>query len=218
MRVLLIDNYDSFTHNVVHLARETGVAEVDVRRNTALDLDALGDYAAVIASPGPGLPSESGQLLPAVRACLARDKPYLGICLGHQALAEAVGGRLRRLDRVRHGVEIPCYARGADPLLMGLSRVSDWRDGGFTVGSYHSWVVDEAELPPELEVLADSPEDSSGDRSAADRQPTVIQAMRVRGARAYGLQFHPESIMTAAAGPLLLRNFFRLAQVSPAHA
>ena len=199
MNVLLVDNYDSFTYNVVHLLRDCGVAACTVRRNADLPAPgALGEFDAVIASPGPGLPADSGQLLAAVGGCLRLGVPYLGICLGHQALAVALGGALRQLAAVQHGVQDDCTPDVPHPLLADLDLDAA---GAFPVGRYHSWVVDEAVLPSRFVPLA----------KTADG---VIQVARVADAPAYGLQFHPESIMTAEAGPRLLRNFLALARAS----
>ena len=192
MHVLLIDNYDSFTYNVVHLLRDCGVAEVSVVRNDELAVDGIGSFDAVVASPGPGLPAESGELLAAVRYCLEFGIPYLGICLGHQALGEAVGARLERLADVRHGVQHTCSITSPHDLLDDVPEE-------FEVGLYHSWVVSTDELPAAFVPLAST---SYG----------TMQAARVDGARAYGLQFHPESIMSPDVGPRIMRNFLDLAR------
>lgn len=196
--ILLVDNFDSFTYNIVHLLRSLGVSpdRIDVVRNTRLRLDRLDAYDAVLSSPGPGLPETSGELLDAVAQCLRQHIPYFGICLGHQALGLAAGGRLRRLAQVRHGVQHACHVAATDPLLDGLTE-------RFDVGRYHSWAIDEAAVPTELRVLA-----------ATD--DGVIQAIAHHSAPAYGVQFHPESIMSPQAGPTILRNFLRLANVLPA--
>ncbi len=195
MKVLLIDNYDSFTYNIVHLLRDCGVAADDiiVLRNTEVQPSDLAGFDAVISSPGPGLPEDSGALLPCVQACLAEQIPYLGVCLGHQALGMALGGRLLRLDQVQHGVQHLCSRRAQNPLLTGLSQQ-------FEVGRYHSWVVDPSSLPAGAEVLAISESDG------------VIQAICARDSPAFGVQFHPESIMSVDAGPQIMRNFLNMAE------
>lgn len=192
MRILLIDNYDSFTYNVVHLLREVGADAVDVVRNTAVDLSSLPGYTAVIASPGPGLPNTSGALPQAVKLCLQTLTPYLGICLGHQALGEATGAVLKRLPQVRHGIQDQIHLLEQDPLFDQLPE-------RLRVGRYHSWIVEELGRPDNFQALARS-------------EDGVLQAARVAGIPAYGLQFHPESIMTAAAGPQILSNFLNLAR------
>ncbi|MFK8055608.1 MAG: aminodeoxychorismate/anthranilate synthase component II [Saprospiraceae bacterium] len=192
MKILLIDNYDSFTFNVVHLLRQAGVSDITVKRNTALALESLKSYDAVLASPGPGLPSDSGSLMEAVHYCLQHSIPYLGICLGHQALGEAMGAKLKQLDAVKHGVQEPCSQVVSSDLLHKLPST-------FEIGRYHSWVVDKDELPSEFEVLAESTDG-------------VIQAASVKGKPAFGLQFHPESIMSEAVGKTILLNFLNLAK------
>ena len=131
MKILLIDNYDSFTFNVVHLLREVGVSNITVMRNTELNIDGLAQYDAVLASPGPGLPMESGRLLDAVHFCLEHKLPYLGICLGHQALGEATGAKLRQLRKVKHGVQETCKVVSPSKLLHGIPE-------NFDIGRYHS--------------------------------------------------------------------------------
>ncbi len=192
-RILLIDNFDSFTYNIVHLLRSLGIDadDVEVVRNTRLELDCLGEYDAVVSSPGPGLPETSGQLLATVDICLREQIPYLGICLGLQALGMATGGHLRRLAQVRHGVQHSCRVTSANPLLRGLPE-------DFDVGRYHSWVIDEATLPDSLNVIAAT---SDG----------VIQAAAYAHGPAWGVQFHPESIMSPEAGPIIVGNFLALA-------
>ena len=198
MRLLLIDNFDSFTYNIVHLLRSLGVGleDIDVVRNTRLQLDQLPTYDAVLSSPGPGLPETSGALLGAVRLCLRQNLPYFGVCLGLQALGMATGGKLRRLDRVQHGVQHECRVVERGKLLSGLP-------DRFDVGRYHSWVIDEDDAPSDLRVLA-STEDG------------VIQAVEHRSAPAFGVQFHPESIMSPESGPAILRNFLDLARAASA--
>ena len=191
--LLLIDNFDSFTYNIVHLLRSLGVPpeDIEVVRNTRLRLEELPRYRAVISSPGPGLPETSGLLLPTVEMCLRKNIPYFGICLGLQALGMAAGGKLRRLDEVQHGVQHECDVVERDRLLAGLP-------DRFDVGRYHSWVIDEDTAPADLRVLAST-------------EGGVIQAVAHRMAPAYGVQFHPESIMSPESGPAILRNFLQIA-------
>ena len=198
MKLLLIDNYDSFTYNVVHVLRDLGVEDVDVRRNTQVSAKDIPWYGAVIASPGPGLPCDAGQLMPCIEACLQRELPYLGICLGHQALGEVCGYNLRRIDQVYHGVQDRCTVHRDHALLTGLGE-------GFDIGRYHSWVVDglvarggAVDGEEQLDCLATS----------ADG---VCQAMAHRSKPSFGVQFHPESIMAVEAGPSILRNFLTIA-------
>ena len=184
MKILIIDNYDSFTYNIVDALRTLGVVP-DVVRNDRLDLDAIAAYDKIIISPGPGIPSESGQLSQVLQR-YAGDKPILGICLGHQALGEYFGGTLLNLDQVYHGVATPIEIVADDYIFEGV-------DNGAEVGRYHSWVVDRASLPDSLEVTALSPDGA-------------IMAMRHRSLDIRGVQFHPESIMTAV-GPRILANW-----------
>jgi len=187
MKILLIDNYDSFTFNVVHLLREVGVSDITVKRNTEIKTEEINSYDAVLASPGPGLPAESGRLMKAVRYCLDHNKPYLGICLGHQALGEAVGAQLQQLTAVKHGVQEACVQNATSALLQDLPT-------SFEIGRYHSWIVGKQDLPGDFEVLAES-------------KDGVIQAAKIKGKNAFGLQFHPESIMSQDVGTTILRNF-----------
>lgn len=174
MQIAIIDNYDSFTYNLVHLVKELG-AEVRVFRNDRFRLEELEPFDKILLSPGPGIPSEAG-LMPEVIRRYAAEKPILGICLGEQAIGEAFGGTLLNLARVFHGVQTPCRLTAEDYLFDGLARE-------IPVGRYHSWVVDAATLPPALECTAVSPEGQ-------------VMALRVRGLDLRGLQFHPESILT----------------------
>ena len=184
MKILIIDNYDSFTYNIVDALRSLGVVP-DVVRNDRLDLDAIADYDKIIISPGPGIPSEAGQL-PQVLSRYASVKPILGICLGHQALGEFFGATLLNLDDVYHGVATPIEIIADDYIFDGV-------DNGAEVGRYHSWVVDRASRPDCLEVTAMSADGA-------------IMAMRHRSLDIRGVQFHPESIMTAA-GPRIIANW-----------
>ncbi|MBD5234925.1 MAG: aminodeoxychorismate/anthranilate synthase component II [Barnesiella sp.] len=186
MKILIIDNYDSFTYNIVDALRTLGTVP-DVVRNDRLDLDAIEDYDKIIISPGPGIPSEAGQL-PQFLERYATRKPILGICLGHQALGEYFGARLRNLSEVYHGVSSPVEIVADDYMFEGI-------DSGTQVGRYHSWVVDSEGLPESLEVTATSADGA-------------IMAMRHRDYDVRGLQFHPESIMTPQ-GARMLDNWLR---------
>jgi anthranilate synthase/aminodeoxychorismate synthase-like glutamine amidotransferase len=184
MRVLVIDNYDSFTYNLVQYLGELG-AEVEVVRNDHATVEELllRGNQAVVVSPGPCTPDESGISLEAVRAFPAAGIPTLGVCLGHQAMAQAFGGRVVRHAPV-HGKRCEVEHDGRT-IFAGL-------ENPLTVGRYHSLVVEEATLPDELEVSA--------------RGGGVVQAIRHRTLPAEGIQFHPESVLTSS-GHDLLRNF-----------
>ena len=181
MRIAIIDNYDSFTYNLVHLVRELG-ADVRVWRNDRFRLEELEPYDKILLSPGPGIPSEAG-LMPDVILHYAGSKPILGICLGEQAIGEAFGGTLVNLETVYHGVQTPCRRVADDYLLSGLPEE-------FPVGRYHSWVVDAATLPACLECTAVSPEG-------------LVMALRHRNLDLRGLQFHPESVLTPDGARIL---------------
>ena len=174
MRIAIIDNYDSFTYNLVHLVKEMG-AQVCVLRNDRFRLEELEPFDKILLSPGPGIPSEAG-LMPALIRRYAGSKPILGVCLGEQAIGEAFGGTLVNLEEVFHGVQTPCRRTADDYLLAGLP-------AEFPVGRYHSWVVDAASLPDCLECIAESPEGQ-------------VMALRHRSLDLRGVQFHPESVLT----------------------
>lgn len=174
MRLLIFDNYDSFTYNIAHAVRELGV-EPDVIRNDRISLDDVGKYDKIIISPGPGIPSEAG-ILPQLLERYATEKPILGVCLGHQAIGERFGAKLRNLSTVYHGVCTPVRVIADDYIFAGMP-------SEFPVGRYHSWVVDGDTLPSDLEVTALSPDGE-------------IMALRHRDYDVRGVQFHPESILT----------------------
>lgn len=174
MRILLLDNYDSFTWNLHHLLEP--LAQVDVVRNDAITVEEAGRYDRIVLSPGPGLPAEAG-IMPELLRKLMPTHPILGICLGMQAIVEACGGSLFNQEQVMHGVSVPCTPeRPVDRLFAGI-------DVPFEVGLYHSWAADPATFPAELQVTA---------RSAQG----VIMALRHREHDVCGVQFHPESVMT----------------------
>jgi len=187
MKVVIIDNYDSFTYNLSHLVKELG-AEVAVVRNDQFRLEELEQYSKIILSPGPGIPSEAG-LLPDVIRTYAGRKPILGVCLGHQAIGEVFGAKLENLSDVFHGVATPCHIVADDPIFSGLER-------DITIGRYHSWVVSREGLPDCLEITAVSDEGQ-------------IMALRHRELNVRGIQFHPESVLTPD-GRKMLQNWMFL--------
>ena len=174
MKIVIIDNYDSFTYNLSHLVKELG-ADVTVVRNDQFELPALERYDKIVLSPGPGIPSEAGLLLDVIRAYAGR-KPMLGVCLGHQAIGEVFGAKLENLAEVYHGVATDCEHFSNDPIFNGMPR-------HFEVGRYHSWVVSKDGLPDCLEVTATSPDGN-------------IMALRHKRYPVHGIQFHPESVLT----------------------
>lgn len=190
----MVDNYDSFTYNLVHAVEAPGDHEVHVQQRDQLTPSDVARYGGVIFSPGPGLPSESHELMGLVDAAITLGKPLLGVCLGHQALAVHAGAGLRNLGKVHHGVAHRVYVTDpACPLFADLPLEQDGGSLSLTVGRYHSWVVDEAGLPESWRVTC---RDTDGE----------IMAMRHVEHPFYGVQFHPESIMSPA-GRQVLRNF-----------
>ena len=187
MKIVIIDNYDSFTYNLSHLVKELG-AEVTVLRNDQFKLEDLEPYSKIILSPGPGIPSEAGLLLDVIKS-YAGKKPILGVCLGHQAIGEAFGGKLENLSDVFHGVATPCHIIGDDPIFSGIER-------DITIGRYHSWVVAKEQLPDCIEVTAVSDEGQ-------------IMALRHKTMNIRGIQFHPESVLTPD-GKKMLQNWMFL--------
>ncbi|MBQ1828906.1 MAG: aminodeoxychorismate/anthranilate synthase component II [Prevotella sp.] len=187
MKIVIIDNYDSFTYNLAHLVKELGT-EVTVLRNDQFQLDDLEAYHKIILSPGPGIPCEAGLLMDVIRH-YANRKPILGVCLGHQAIGEVFGARLENLSDVFHGVATPCRIVSDDPIFSGLPT-------NITVGRYHSWVVSRNGLPDCLEVTAVSDEGQ-------------IMALKHKTLNVRGIQFHPESVLTPD-GKKMLRNWMFL--------
>ena len=186
MKVVIIDNYDSFTYNLAHLVKELG-AEVTVYRNDQFRMEQLDAFDKIILSPGPGIPSEAGQLLDVIKT-YAGKKPMLGVCLGHQAIGEFFGGRLTNLSEVFHGAATEGTQFANDYIFDGLPR-------RIVMGRYHSWVVDKAGFPDCLEVTAESDEGQ-------------IMALRHRQYDIHGIQFHPESVLTPE-GRTMVGNFLK---------
>lgn len=174
MKLLILDIYDSFTYNIVHAIKELGI-NPDVRRNDCITLDEVEQYDKIIISPGPGIPDEAG-ILPELLLAYADKKPILGVCLGHQAIGERFGAKLKNLSSVYHGIQSSIDITSSDYLFDGLPEQIE-------VGRYHSWVIDKDTLPEELEVLAKS-------------RDGEIMAIRHKTLDIRGVQFHPESIMT----------------------
>jgi anthranilate synthase component II len=193
MKILVFDNYDSFTYNLVHLVEKIIGAKADVCRNDEIDLGKIQEYDKIILSPGPGLPSEAGLLIPLIKK-YAATKSILGVCLGHQAIGEVFGGKLVNLSKVYHGVASPVQILPANPQKAPFSRdLFRGITNGFLAGRYHSWVVDPDGFPNDLEVTAI---DSNGH----------IMALRHKVYDVLGVQFHPESVLTPD-GEHILRNW-----------
>ena len=187
MKIVIIDNYDSFTYNLSHLVKELG-AEVTVLRNDQFEMTDLEPYSKIILSPGPGIPSEAGLLIDVIRT-YAGKKPILGVCLGHQAIGEVFGAKLENLSEVFHGVATPCHIIADDPIFSGIPH-------DITIGRYHSWVVSREDFPDCLEITAIS-------------EQGQIMALRHRELNVRGIQFHPESILTPD-GKKMLQNWMFL--------
>jgi anthranilate synthase/aminodeoxychorismate synthase-like glutamine amidotransferase len=190
--LLVIDNYDSFTYNLVQYLGELG-ADVEVRRNDEVTVDEIGALRpdAIVFSPGPCAPAQAGVTVDAIRRW-GREIPTLGVCLGHQAIGEAYGGRVVRAARVMHG-KTSLVSHSGTHVFAGLPTPLE-------VMRYHSLVIEPESLPPELEVLARATDD-----------PTELHAVRHREHPVYGVQFHPESVLTPH-GKSILRNFLELAR------
>ena len=187
MKIVVIDNYDSFTYNLVHLVRELG-ADVDVKRNDQFKLPELEGYDKIILSPGPGIPSEAGLLMDVIRT-YAGKKPMLGVCLGHQAIGEVFGAKLENLSEVYHGVATPITLNDNEPMFAGLPRRIE-------VGRYHSWVVSHDGFPASLEITAESDEGQ-------------IMGIRHKDYDIRGIQFHPESVLTPD-GKTIIKNWLSI--------
>ena len=187
MKILVFDNYDSFTYNLVQLIKEIAVdAKVEVFRNDEITLEAVKAYDKILLSPGPGIPSESGLLLPLIKE-YAPSKSIFGVCLGQQAIAEVFGGSLVNLEKVHHGVASTITIIAPDePLFHNLETTVE-------VGRYHSWVVNPADFPEVLEITSVD----------ANNQ---IMSLRHRNFDVRGVQFHPESLLTPY-GKQILENW-----------
>lgn len=190
--LLMIDNYDSFTYNLVHLVEKLTHTKVDVFRNDELPLEKVKAYDKIILSPGPGIPAEAGMLLPLIKE-YAASKSILGVCLGHQAIGEAFGGTLTNLSTVYHGVAMPLIVRSEK--LGVRSGLFEGLPDTFEVGRYHSWVVDALNFPDELEITA---------RDANN----YIMALQHTKYDVQGVQFHPESVLTPN-GEKIISNWLK---------
>jgi anthranilate synthase component II len=188
MKILLFDNYDSFTYNLLHLIQGITNANVVVKRNDAITLEDVENYDKIVLSPGPGLPKDAGLLLPLINK-YAATKSIFGVCLGHQAIGEVFGASLRNLTQVYHGVATNCTVIKQEAVLL-----QDLKQN-FTIGRYHSWVIDEATLPNEIQV------------TAVDENKQIM-AIQHKTYDVHGVQFHPESILTPD-GKIIMQNFLK---------
>ncbi len=186
MKILVFDNYDSFTYNLVHLVEKIVDDKVDVYRNDKIPLEKVKEYDKIILSPGPGIPEEAGLLLSLIKE-YASTKSILGVCLGHQAIGQAFGCKLTNLSSVFHGVATSCQLSEVEsPLFKDMPQCLE-------IGRYHSWVVDKEGFPEELEITA---EDDNG----------FIMGLQHKTYDVQGVQFHPESVLTPM-GEKILRNW-----------
>lgn len=210
MKILVFDNYDSFTYNLVHLVERILHQKVEVHRNDQIPLEKVKEYDKIILSPGPGIPEEAGLLLPLIKE-YASSKSILGVCLGHQAIGEAFGGKLVNLKDVYHGVATPVKIVSHES--SNVKRQTSNMDGGsnsrltfhvsrnlfeglpevFEAGRYHSWIVSDENFPRELEITARD-------------ENNLIMALQHKTYDVQGVQFHPESVLTPK-GEQILRNW-----------
>jgi len=188
MKLLVLDNYDSFTYNLVHIFRSLNI-DYEVHRNDKISPEEALSFDTIILSPGPGVPSEAGNMARIIAAC-AGKKPILGICLGHQAIAEYLGAKLSNMKIVYHGVKTKIIIKSNEVIFEGIPRK-------IHVGRYHSWEVVRESLPENISIIA---EDENG----------TIMALSDSTKKIYGIQFHPESIMTEY-GQKIIQNFLKIA-------
>ncbi|WP_455169026.1 anthranilate synthase component II [Aegicerativicinus sediminis] len=187
-RILVIDNYDSFTYNLVHYLEDLE-CEVTVKRNDQLEMHEPEEYDRIVLSPGPGIPDEAGLLKPIIER-YGPTKPILGVCLGQQAIGEVYGGNLINLSKVFHGVSTEVQLTvDDDPMFTGLG-------SEFQIGRYHSWVIDQNTFPEVLEV------------TSIDKQGQIM-SIRHKFYNIRGVQYHPESVLTPN-GKQILENWLKL--------
>lgn len=188
MKILVFDNYDSFTYNLVHLVEKITHQKVDVYRNDQLPLEKVREYDKIILSPGPGIPEEAGLLLSLIKE-YAATKSILGVCLGHQAIGQAFGGKLVNLTTVYHGVATNCQ------LSIANSQLFKGLPAEIEVGRYHSWIVSEEDFPGELQITARD-------------ENNYIMALQHKTFDVQGVQFHPESVLTPK-GEDIMKNWLK---------
>jgi anthranilate synthase component 2 len=193
MKILVFDNYDSFTYNLVHLVQKIIHDRVDVFRNDQIPLEKVKEYDKIILSPGPGIPVEAGLMLPLIKE-YAISKSILGVCLGHQAIGEAFGGTLVNLSTVYHGVATPVKVKSQKSKVK--NDLFENLPNQLEVGRYHSWVVSKENFPEELEITA---EDDNG----------YIMGLQHKNYDVQGVQFHPESVLTPM-GEEIMRNWLKV--------
>ncbi len=211
MKILVFDNYDSFTYNLVHLVTKITHTKVDVYRNDQVAMEKVKEYDKIILSPGPGIPEEAGLLLPLIKE-YAATKSILGVCLGHQAIGQAFGGKLVNLTTVYHGVATkiqvgsPSAAIGLPKAMQESGSLPAGRQVGsplfeglpdeIEVGRYHSWIISDENFPEELEVTARD-------------ENNYIMALQHKKYDVQGVQFHPESVLTPD-GETIVKNWLKI--------
>lgn len=188
-KILVLDNYDSFTYNLVHFIEKITQQDVDVYRNDQISLDEIDRYDTIICSPGPGLPDDAGILKQVIKQ-YAPTKKVLGVCLGMQAMSEVYGAELSNLDKVYHGVATEMQITKSDEEIFRNV------PNAFQAGRYHSWVVNKSTLPECFDVTA---VDEKGELMAISHKQYKLK----------GVQFHPESILTPD-GETMIRNFLEM--------
>lgn len=184
-KVLVIDNYDSFTYNLVHSLQELLNHPVEVKRNDELDFDYIDKFDYLVLSPGPGIPDEAGELKKVIKT-FYQTKKILGVCLGLQAIGEVFGAKLRNLSEVYHGVQTEFITSAPCPIFNSIEET-------FVAGRYHSWVIDKDTMPEDLIM------------TCTDRHGEIM-GIRHKEYDVFGVQFHPESILTPE-GDIMLSNF-----------
>lgn len=187
IKIALIDNYDSFTYNLVHLLEKAADVKVDVFFNDKISINELHRYSNIVISPGPGLPRDAG-IVPEFLLKHAKEKNILGICLGHQAIGEYLGCKLKNLETVMHGIATPVKHKSNDDLFKNVPT-------DFLAGRYHSWVIDDKTISSPVEVTA---LDEKGE----------IMGIKHKTLNLHGLQFHPESILSEY-GEVMMKNWIQ---------
>ena len=188
MRILVLDNYDSFTYNLVHLLKEITEASIDVIRNDKMNVDEVDKYDKIILSPGPGIPQEAGIMLEVIKR-YAPTKSILGVCLGHQGICQAFGAKLVNMSEVCHGISDNVDLLGNDKLFEDLGSKME-------VGRYHSWIVSKENFPDCLEITSVDPKGQ-------------IMSVKHKKYNVRGVQFHPESVLTPK-GKEIIKNWLIL--------
>lgn len=187
MKLLVLDNYDSFTYNLVHLIEKVSEIPFDVIRNNKISIEDVKTYDKILLSPGPGLPKDAG-IMPELIKTYGASRSILGVCLGLQAIGEAYGGTLKNLDTVFHGIATPINIISEDVIFNNCPK-------SFTVGRYHSWVINNNQLPADMQI------------TAIDEQGNIM-ALKHKTHDVRGVQFHPESILSEY-GETMIQNWLK---------